>query len=105
MPTRVKRPSLVLKLATTAVLVGFQVYLAYHLLHGAYGIESQAEMIAELEILEARQASLAAETQSYEHRIALFDPARLDPDILTERAREMLGLVHARDILITPDAD
>ncbi|HCO54866.1 MAG TPA: septum formation initiator, partial [Pelagibacterium sp.] len=28
---------------------------------------------------------------------------RLDPDILTERARALLGLVHPDDIIIVPD--
>ncbi|AEQ51404.1 Septum formation initiator [Pelagibacterium halotolerans] len=103
MPTRVKRPSILLKLSMTAGLLAFQGYLGYHVVTGAFGIDSQREMLAEITILEARRAALETEIESYEHRIALFDPRRLDPDILTERARALLGLVHPDDIIIVPD--
>lgn len=103
MPTRLKRPSLVKKLAITFGLIAFQGYLGYHAVSGAFGIESQKEMFAEIEVLEAQQARLQAEIDSYRHRIALFDPRKLDPDILTERARALLGLVHPDDILIVPE--
>lgn len=102
MPTRVKRPSILLKLSITAGLLAFQAYLGYHVVTGTFGIESQREMLAEIRVLEARQAALEIEIDSYEHRIALLDPQRLDPDLLTERARALLGLVHPDDILIVP---
>ena len=102
MPTRVKRPSIVLKMSITAGLLAFQGYLGYHVVTGAFGIESHREMFEDIRILEARQVALEIEIDSYEHRIALFDPQALDPDILTERARALLGLVHPDDILIVP---
>lgn len=104
MPTRVKRPSILLKLSITAGLIAFQGYLGYHVFTGAFGIESQKVMLEEIKILEARQAALQVEIRSYEHRIALFNPRQLDPDILTERARALLGLVHPNDVLIAPQA-
>jgi cell division protein FtsB len=104
MPTRVKRPSVLIKLSIAAGLVAFQGYLAYHVLTGAFGIESQQEMLAEMEVLKARQASLQIEIDAYRHRIALFNPNKLDPDILTERARVLLGLVHPDDLLIVTDS-
>lgn len=104
MPTRVKRPSILLKLSITAGLLAFQGYLGYHVFTGAFGIESQKAMVEEITILEARQAALQAELDSYRHRIALFDPRKLDPDILTERARALLGLVHPDDVLIVPQS-
>lgn len=100
MPTRVKRPSILLKLSITAGLFAFQGYLGYHVFTGAFGIESQREMTEQIRILEARQAALHVEIGAYEHRIALFNPRKLDPDILTERARALLGVVHPDDILI-----
>lgn len=103
MPTRVKRPSILLKLSITASLVAFQGYLGYHVVTGAFGIESQREMLEQIRILEARQAILQAEVDSYRHRIALLDPRKLDPDLLTERARALLGLVHPDDILVVPE--
>lgn len=103
MPTRVKRPSILLKLSITAGLLAFQGYLGYHVVTGAFGIESRHEMLAEITVLEAHRAALEIQIDSYAHRIALLDPQRLDPDLLTERARALLGLVHPDDILIVPD--
>ncbi|SDG77631.1 FtsB family cell division protein [Pelagibacterium luteolum] len=102
MPTRVKRPSILIKLSITVGLIAFQGYLGYHVVTGAFGIESQKEMFEEIRILEAREAALGIEIDSYRHRIALLDPRKLDPDILTERARALLGLVHPDDVLIVP---
>jgi cell division protein FtsB len=95
MPTRVKRPSILVKLSITAGLLAFQGYLGYHVVTGAFGIDSQREMLGQIRVLEV-------EIDSFEHRIALFDPRRLDPDILTERARALLGLVHPDDVIIVP---
>ncbi|WP_116653468.1 FtsB family cell division protein [Pelagibacterium sediminicola] len=103
MPTRVKRPSILLKLGTTVGLVGFLGYLGYHVFTGAFGIESQKDMLDEIAVLKARQAAFQIEIDAYKHRIALFDPQRLDPDILTERAGAMLGLVQPDRILVVPE--
>jgi cell division protein FtsB len=104
MPTRVKRPSILKKLAITACLIAFQGYLGYHAVSGAFGIESQKDMFAEIEVLKAQQARLQTELDAYRHRIALFNPNKLDPDILTERARALLGLVHPDDILVVSES-
>lgn len=103
MPTRVKRPSILLKLGTTVGLVGFLGYLGYHVVTGAFGIESQKDMLDQISVLKARQAALQTEIDSYRHRIALFNPQKLDPDILTERAGAMLGLVQPDRVIIVND--
>src|SRR5690554_5837408 len=103
MPTRVKRPSILLTLGTTIGLVGFLGYLRFHVFTGAFGIESQNDMVDEIAVLKARQAALQIEIDSYRHRIALFDPQKMDPDILTERAGVTLGLVQPDRIIIVPE--
>ncbi|RDE08643.1 FtsB family cell division protein [Pelagibacterium lacus] len=104
MPTRVKRPSILVKLSITVGLIAFQGYLGYHVVTGAFGIESQRAMFDQIQILEAQHAALQTEIESYEHRIALLNPRKLDPDLLTERARALLGLVHPDDVLVAPEA-
>jgi len=103
MPTRVKRPSLIRKLTITASLIGFLAYLGYHVLNGHFGIRSRSDMMDEIAVLQARDAALQVEIDSYRHRIALLDPHRLDPDILTERARALLGMVRADELLIVTE--
>ncbi|WP_029039946.1 FtsB family cell division protein [Cucumibacter marinus] len=100
MPTRLKRPSITKKLAITGVLIAAQIYLAYNALGGNYGITSQLAMQDKQVELHATIAEIDADIESYRNRIALFDPNRLDPDILTQRARELVGMTHKDDLLI-----
>jgi cell division protein FtsB len=103
MPTRLKRPSVLRALAITTVLVGFQVYLGYSALKGQFGTESNARMLVEIEELEARSSVIQAEIDAYRHRVQLFDSASLDPDILTERARALLNMAQADDVIVMLD--
>lgn len=103
MPTRLKRPSVLRALAITTVLVGFQAYLGYSALHGQFGTESNARMLVEISELEAQSATIQAEIDAYRHRVKLFDPASLDPDILTERARALLNMAQADDVVVMLD--
>lgn len=103
MSTRLRRPSVWRQLLITAVLLAFQGYLGWSAIGGNFGIESQRVMRSDIEDLKAQSASLQAELESYRHRVNLFDPARLDPDILTERARALLSMAQVGDIVIMPD--
>lgn len=84
-------------------LVGFQAYLGYSAVVGQYGIESQKAMLADIEDLKAQSAALQVEIDAYRHKVALFDASRLDPDILTERARALLSMAQPDDVLIMID--
>ena len=103
MPTRLKRPSVFRQLAIAAVLVAVQGYLGYNVVSGQFGIHSQQQLEAEIEELRARSAALSAEIDSYRHRAALFTPQRLDPDIVTERARALLAVAQGDDLIVMVD--
>lgn len=103
MPTRLKRPSKVRRLAITAALVGAQIYLGYHAIGGQFGLDGQRALNERIEILLAQEAALDAEVAVYKAKIALFDPMRLDPDILTERARELLGMARPDEKIVVLD--
>ena len=103
MPTRLKRPSVLRALAITTVLLGFQGYLGYSALQGQFGTESNARMLIEIGEFEAQSATIQAEIDAYRHRVQLFDAASLDPDILTERARALLNMAQADDVLVMLD--
>ncbi|ODT80333.1 MAG: hypothetical protein ABS76_16755 [Pelagibacterium sp. SCN 64-44] len=100
MPTRLKRPPFWRPLALTVTLLAFQGYLGYSAISGQFGIESREGIIADIEILEDRSAALKAEIDAYEHRISLMNPRHLDPDLITERARALLNMAHADDMLV-----
>ena len=104
MPTRLKRPSFWRQLAVTAALVAFQAYLGYNVVSGQFGIESQKLMLDDIETLKATSGALAAEIEATTHRVALFNAGRLDPDILTERARALLSMSQPDDLIVMVDA-
>ncbi|MVS98154.1 FtsB family cell division protein [Devosia marina] len=100
MPTRLKRPAFWRPLALTVTLLGFQGYLGYSAISGQFGIENRADILADIEILQDRSAALQVEIDAYRHRVSLMNPRHLDPDIITERARALLNMAHADDILV-----
>ncbi|HEY4200248.1 MAG TPA: septum formation initiator family protein [Devosiaceae bacterium] len=87
----------------TAVLLAFQGYLGYSALNGQFGIWSQEQMQKDIEGLKAHSAVLAAEVDSYHHLASLYDPARLDPDLLTEQARALLNMAHPDEVVVMLD--
>jgi cell division protein FtsB len=100
MPTRLKRPAFWRPLALTVTLLGFQAYLGYSAISGQFGIASREEILADIEILKDRSAALQAEIDAFRHRASLMNPRHLDPDLVVERARAMLNMAHADDILV-----
>ena len=105
MPTRLKRPAFWRPLALTVTLLGFQGYLGYSAISGQFGIENRDDILADIEILEDRSAALQAEIDAYRHRVSLMNPRHLDPDIVTERARALLNMANADDILVMVNQD
>lgn len=105
MPTRLKRPPFWRPLALTVTLLAFQAYLGYSAISGQFGIESREDILADIEVLEDRSAALQAELDAYRHRVSLMNPRHLDPDIVTERARALLNMAHANDILVMVDPE
>ncbi|MEO6395491.1 MAG: septum formation initiator family protein [Devosia sp.] len=87
----------------TALLVSFQAYLGYHAIGGQFGIESQKQMHLDIVELKEQSGALAAETAAYRHKVDLFSPEKLDPDILTERARALLSMAQIGDMVVMTD--
>jgi cell division protein FtsB len=100
MTTRLKRPSLGRKLAIAAALVLFQGYLAFHLVEGNFGVNSQEQYIEQLALLKQQSDALDRRIEVAENRNSLLLSERLDPDLLTERARHLLGWSNPNDVII-----
>ncbi|MHA6692307.1 FtsB family cell division protein [Devosia sp. A449] len=101
--TRLKRPSIWRPLAMTAALLGFQGYLGFSAIGGQFGIENRTQILLDIDQLKARSSALQAEIDSYRHRATLMDTRRLDPDIVTERARRLLNMANKDDVLVMVD--
>ena len=103
MSTRLRRPSLWRQLAITAALVAFQGYLGYSAISGNFGIESQKLMKVDIANLQGQSEEMTAEIEAYRHKVSLFDPHSLDPDILTEKARSFLSMSGTGTMLVMVD--
>lgn len=103
MPTRLKRPAFWRHLLVTAGLIAFQGYLGYSVVSGQFGIESQDVLEGEIGELSAQSAALQAEIDSYRHRIDLFQTRKLDPDLVSERARALLAMSEPDEIIVMVD--
>jgi cell division protein FtsB len=103
MPTRLKRPAFWRHVAMAAGLIAFQGYLGYSVVTGQFGIESQDVLEAEIDELGAKSGALQAEIDSFRHRIDLFQTTKLDPDLVSERARALLSMAQVDDIVVMVD--
>ena len=103
MSTRLRRPSIWRGLLVTAGLLAFQGYLGWSAIGGNFGIESQKLMKADIVDLKVQSAALQAEIDAYRHKVDMFDPQQLDPDILTERARALLSMAQVGDMVVMVD--
>lgn len=105
MSTRLRRPSLWRQLLVTAALVAFQGYLGWSAVGGNFGIEGRRAMLADIDNLKVQSGALSAAIDSYRHKVALFDPQSLDPDILTEKARALLSMAPVGDMVVMVDPE
>lgn len=103
MSTRLKRPAFWRHVGVSLFLIAFQSYLGYSFFTGQFGIESREALEQEIEELGATSAALAAEIESYRHRISLFKSSSLDPDLVSERARALLSMSEPDDYVVMVD--
>jgi cell division protein FtsB len=79
------------------------VYFGYHAVQGDRGLIAWWNLRFEIERAEAVLTDVSAEKKTLERRVSLLRSESLDPDMLEERARIMLGAVHPTDYIV-PDA-
>jgi len=80
-----------------AAMIG---YFAYHAFQGDRGLIAWWQLRYDIERAQFTQNEVAAEKAALEHRVALLRPESLDPDMLEERARIMLGVVSPQDLIV-----
>ena len=79
------------------------VYFGYHAVQGERGLLSWLRLTQQIAVAEAELDLLSAERRQLEHRARLLRPEGLDPDLLDERARLILGLAHPNELIILYD--
>jgi cell division protein FtsB len=79
-------------------------YFAVNAFTGNHGLRAQADLDQQLTAMQADLARLKAERAGWERRAALLRSDKIDPDMLDERARALIGYADPRDLtlLLTP---
>ncbi|UCH76014.1 MAG: septum formation initiator family protein [Rhodospirillales bacterium] len=75
-------------------------YFAYHAIEGERGLRSYFALKQKIEFARAERDNARAERRILERRVLALRPDSLDLDMLEERARQVLGLVHQDDFVI-----
>jgi cell division protein FtsB len=80
-----------------ALLIG---YFAANAYSGKHGLMAKQALDAEIAELTGELANVQAERTRWERRVALLRSDKIDPDMLEERARALLGYADPRDVVI-----
>jgi cell division protein FtsB len=73
-------------------------YFAVNAFTGNHGLRAQQDLDQQMAAMQQELAQVKAERAVWERRVALLRSDRLDPDMLEERARALLGYVDPRDL-------
>ena len=80
-----------------ALMVGYFSVNAYT---GKYGLNARQELDQEIIALTSELARLKKERAEGEQRVSLLRSDRVDPDMLDERARALVGYTDPRDLTL-----
>ena len=76
------------------------VYFSYHLVQGDRGLIARDRLVAEVDTATVVLGDLQVERTRLEHLVDRLGPDAIDPDLLDERARAMLGWAHPNELVI-----
>jgi cell division protein FtsB len=88
----------ILGLYTFAAL--FIGYFAANAFTGNHGLRAQQDLEQQLTAMKGDLTQLRAERAVWERRVSLLRADRIDPDVLDERARALLGYADPRDLTL-----
>src|SRR4249920_1069570 len=75
-------------------------YFGINVFTGNHGLRAQQDLEQQLETMKGELGQLKAERAVWERRVSLLRADRIDPDMLDERARALLGYADPRDLTL-----
>ena len=100
MYTRQRKKSVMRRLILPALTIAILGYFSFHALSGEYGLIARARLETKAVSLQAELDDLKTRRIALERRVVLLRPESLDPDMIDERARASLNMVHPDEITI-----
>ena len=83
-----------------AALLFLLAYFGYHTVSGSRGLLAVIELRREIAATEAELDRLVGERAALERRVERLRPESLDLDLLDERVRATLGLIHDDEVIV-----
>ena len=83
-----------------AIAFALSLYFTFAAVQGDFGLFRRAEIVAESQDLRVQLAKVRAEVAQMENLTKRLSDDYLDLDLLDERARTVLGMVRADEIVI-----
>lgn len=80
-----------------ALFIGYFGVNAYT---GNHGLRAQQDLEQQMASMQQELAALKTERATWERRVSLLRGDRIDPDMLDERARALLGFADPRDLTL-----
>ncbi len=100
MSTKYKNQSIFKRLLLPTVAALVVTYFGFHAKNGRHGMVALEARQLEIMELGAVKTMLQKRRDFYSERVKLLDLAAIDPDLLDERARQLLGYVRPDELLI-----
>src|ERR1700751_4089616 len=75
-------------------------YFSYQAFNGEHGIQAQRQYDQQKQDLSDELVSLQDQRAALQRRVNLLKSETIDPDMLEEKSREMLGLVSPHDVIV-----
>jgi cell division protein FtsB len=75
-------------------------YFAANAFTGNHGLRAQIDLDQQMIAMQQELAEAKAEHRLWDRRVALLRSDRIDPDMLDERARALLGMADPRDLTL-----
>jgi cell division protein FtsB len=87
-------------LLVTFISFGLFVYFFYHLMHGDRGYFAWKGVEEKLKTSQIEYEKAVSEREALENRVKRLRPDSLDPDLLDEQARRVLGFIKPEEIVV-----
>ena len=95
-----RRRTILTALGLYTFAAAFIGYFGINAFTGNHGLRAQIDLDQQMTAMQEELRQVKAERAIWERRVALLRSDRLDPDMLDERARALLGYVGPRDLTL-----
>jgi cell division protein FtsB len=93
-----RRRTILTALALYCFAALFVGYFAMNAFSGDHGLRAQQDLDQQMASMRDQLAQLKAERAVWERKVSLLRSDRIDPDMLDERARALIGYADPRDL-------